>query len=296
MRSVQRYVDFNQGVDARLFTPEKVELLSRIAIRPLRIAFDDLKTEKKYCDAIRMSVAGGLKDFSNYLLYNFEDLPEDLYKRLRINVDLCDELQVSIYSFPMKYHPIRKTDEMDQDYSHNRDYIGKHWNRKYIRAVQAVLNSTKGKIGKGTPFFEKAFGRNLDEYFKLLEMPETMIIYRLFFEWMSSEAAHTAAIELFGNDLICESSTDSWWQLYNHCKETLPPDIWERVNDTIHRNDFEDIDGRFQNSEARRLLSYYSNYRKDIVEKDTDLFLMKRKYDEAPTIVAKLHGKQKKIR
>lgn len=288
-KGVQRYVDFNQGVDARLFTPEKVELLSRIAIRPLRIAFDDLKTEKKYCDAIRMSVAGGLKDFSNYLLYNFEDLPEDLYKRLRINVDLCDELQVSIYSFPMKYHPIRKTDDMDQDYSHNRDYIGKHWNRKYIRAVQAVLNSTKGKIGKGTSFFEKAFGRDLDEYFKLLEMPETMIIYRLFFEWMSSDAAHTAAIKLFGNDLICESSTESWWQLYNHCKETLPHELWEQVNDTIHRNDFEDIDGRFQNGEARRLLSYYSNFRKDIVEKDTDLFLMKKKYDEAPTIEAKMH-------
>lgn len=61
------------------------------------------------------------------------------------------------------------------------------------------------------------------------------------------------------------------------------------MNNTIHRNDFEDIDGRFQNGEARRLLSYYSNYRKDIVEKDTDLFLMKKKYDEASTIEAKMH-------
>lgn len=52
----------------------------------------------------------------------------------------------------MKYHPIRRTEDMDEDYSHNRDYIGKYWNRKYIRAIQAVLNSTKGKIGKGTSF------------------------------------------------------------------------------------------------------------------------------------------------
>lgn len=67
----------------------------------------------------------------------------------------------------MKCHPIRRTTDMGEDYSHNRDYIGKYWNRKYIRAIQAVLNSTKGKIGKGTSFFRKAFGENIEEYHKL---------------------------------------------------------------------------------------------------------------------------------
>lgn len=37
----RRYVDFNQGVDARLITDQKMRLLSQIAIRPLRIAFDN---------------------------------------------------------------------------------------------------------------------------------------------------------------------------------------------------------------------------------------------------------------
>ncbi len=50
-----RYVDFNQGVDARLFTEENVKQLSRIAIRPLRIAFDNIKTEAQYTRAIEMS-------------------------------------------------------------------------------------------------------------------------------------------------------------------------------------------------------------------------------------------------
>ena len=36
-----------------------------------------------------------------------------------------------------------------------RDYSGEHWNRKFIRAVQAVLNSTKGKIGKALNFLKK---------------------------------------------------------------------------------------------------------------------------------------------
>ena len=179
-----RYVDFNQGVDARLFTEEIVELLSRIAIRPLRIAFDDIKTFPSYNKAIRMSTAAGLKDFSNYLLYNFVDKPLDLYQRLRINVELCDELNVNIYSFPMKYHPIRKGKDDAEDLSHNRDYIGKHWNRKYIRAIQAILNSTKGKVGKGITFFLEAFGNDETEYMELLEMPETFILYRFFFKWL----------------------------------------------------------------------------------------------------------------
>ena len=126
----QRYVDFNQGVDARLFNEDNVKLLASIAIRPLRIAFDDLKSRPSYEKAVRLSVKAGIKDFSNYLLYNYNDTPEELYTRLRINVDLCDELNVSIYSFPMKYHPIHSEVTDGIDYSHNRDFIGKHWNRK----------------------------------------------------------------------------------------------------------------------------------------------------------------------
>lgn len=74
----------------------------------------------------------------------------ELYRRLKLNVDLCEELNISIYSFPMKYHPIE-----DPDYFSNRDYIGEKWNRKFIRTIQAVLNSTKGKVGKGYSFFVK---------------------------------------------------------------------------------------------------------------------------------------------
>jgi hypothetical protein len=99
----QRYVDFNQGVDARLFTEEKVQLLSQINVRPLRVAFDDMKTLPAYEKAIRMSEKAGMRDFSNYLLYNFKDKPIDLYNRLKINVNLCEDLGISIYSFPMKY-------------------------------------------------------------------------------------------------------------------------------------------------------------------------------------------------
>lgn len=277
----QRYVDFNQGVDARLFTEDNVKQLSRIAIRPLRIAFDNIKTERQYTRAIEMSSKVGLRDFSNYLLYNYDDHPDDLYHRLLINVKLCDELGVSIYSFPMKYHPIRKTDDMSEDFSHNRDYIGKHWNRKYIRAIQAVLNSTKGKIGKGTSFFMKAFGENIDEYHKLLEMPETMIIYRYFFEWLGQDVGRDAAIRILGNDAICNASTDAWWRTFNECKQKLSADKWDLLIDFIHRSNFDarcDVDDAI----AEKLLRFYTNYRKAIIEEGTDLFKLKEEYDKNP--------------
>ena len=269
-----RYVDFNQGVDARLFTEEIVEQLSRIAIRPLRIAFDDIKTFPSYNKAIRMSAAAGLKDFSNYLLYNFMDKPLDLYQRLRINVELCDELNVNIYSFPMKYHPIRKGKEDAEDLSHNRDYIGKHWNRKYIRAIQAILNSTKGKVGKGMTFFLEAFGNDETEYMELLEMPETFILYRFFFKWLDEKGS---------------MGTDHWRQCWSHCMNTLPEDEKQLVLDIIHTNTFykEELEA-VTSEDALKLLNFYTNYRKDIITPGTELYRLKQEYDENPTIQLRL--------
>ncbi len=189
-----RIIDFNQGVDARLVTDKKMEKLAEINIRPLRFAFDHYSIKNIYEKAIRMAAKHGIKDLSNYLLYNFEDKPDDLYYRMRINVDLCDELGVTIYSFPMKYHPID-----DPDYFDNREYIGAHWNRKFIRSIQAVLNATKGKIGRGKSFFEEAFGKDIDEFYKILWMPEAFIIHRFKYK---------------------DNLTAEWWEKYVRLNDT----------------------------------------------------------------------------
>jgi hypothetical protein len=158
--------------------------LAEVNIRPLRIAFDhwDVDPQKPngkpmreiYEKAVRLAAHYGIRDLSNYLLYNTnDDTPDELYRRLKLNVNLCEELSVSIYSFPMKYHPID-----DPMYFDNRNFTGKAWNRKYIRAIQAVLNSTHGKIGRGKSFFEAAFGENLKQFHEILIMPEAFIIER----------------------------------------------------------------------------------------------------------------------
>lgn len=266
----QRYVDFNQGVDARLFTEEKARLLASIAIRPLRVAFDDIHTLPAYEKAIRWSAQAGIKHFSNYLLYNFRDKPIDLYKRLEINVKMCDELNVNIYSFPMKYHPLCKETDCEVDYSHNRDYIGKYWNRKYIRAVQAVLNSTKGQIGKGQSFFYEAFGKNEDEYIDLLEMPESFILYRFFFKWL---------------DNINGLGPIHWHESWNKCKAKLSDEEWEKVLYVIHGNEFSAQTREcFDDADVRLLLSYYKNFRNDISTPGTELYELKKDYDSHPII------------
>ena len=183
-----RIIDFNQGVDARLVNDKKMKKLAEINIRPLRIAFDHYSMKDEYLYAINLAVQNGITNLSNYLLYNFDDRPDELYYRMKLNVDLCDELDVTIYSFPMKYHPID-----DPEYYDNREYIGKHWNRKFIRAVQAVLNATKGKIGRGKSFFEEAFGKDIEGFHKILWMPEALIIHRFKYK---------------GN------LTAEWWNLY----------------------------------------------------------------------------------
>lgn len=264
----QRYVDFNQGVDARLFTEEKARLLASIAIRPLRIAFDNIKTLPAYEKALKWSANAGIRHFSNYLLYNFTDKPVDLYKRLEINVNLCDELHVNIYSFPMKYHPLRREAGSEIDFSHNRDYIGKYWNRKYIRAVQAILNSTKGQIGKGQSFFYEAFGNDEEEYLRLLDMPESFILYRFFFKWL---------------DGINGLGPQHWREAWNVCRDKLSEDEWSEVLEVIHNNDFKkEIAERFTDADVRRLLGFYKNLRDEVSTPGTDLYELKKDYDSHP--------------
>lgn len=47
--------------------------LARLAIRPLRIAFDDIKLKDKYCAAVRTAHKHGIKEISNYILFNYKD-------------------------------------------------------------------------------------------------------------------------------------------------------------------------------------------------------------------------------
>jgi len=169
LQGKNRYVDFNQGVDLRLLTKNKIKALSEIAIKPLRIAFDNIKFKDEYIQKIEWAASFGLLNLSNYILYNYNDTPDDFYERLKINIELNERLGTKIFSFPMKYVPV---------FNKDRKYVGKHWNLRYLRGVQCILNATHGVVSPKRMFFQYAFGKNQEEFKKLLLMPDHYIMFR----------------------------------------------------------------------------------------------------------------------
>jgi len=178
---VQRRVDFNQGVDARILCKDPMYLreLSRIAIKPLRIAFDHLGVKKPYSQAIRYAAEAGLHDLSNYMLYNFHDSPEDLFERMRLNVELNEELNIRIFSFPMRYQPVTRPD---------RGHVGEKWNSYYLRSMQIVLQATHGIVSGAPQFFKTAFGDTYEEFERILSRPHHFIFNRYWYDQYGGRA------------------------------------------------------------------------------------------------------------
>ena len=185
-KTVKRYVDFNQGLDAFLLTEHKAKRLGEIAIRPARIAFDHVEDKEAYIKAIRLCAENGITHMSNYLLYNGEefkgkghsyhaDRPEDLYERMQISMNLQEELcekldhKVAIFSFPMRYIPLSDL---------KRGFVGTNWNMKYLRALQRMLIPTQGKGVSSRSFFEADMGKNANEFVRFLAMPEEHLGWR----------------------------------------------------------------------------------------------------------------------
>lgn len=187
-KTVQRYVDFNQGLDALFLTEEKAKRLGEIALRPARVAFDHIEDRDIYERALRLCAKNGITELSNYVLYNSEDFggkgkryhadtPADLYDRMRITLDLLDELnaeyggeqRIAAFSFPMRYIPLS---------AHERGYVGSQWNAKFLRAVQRMLVPTQGKGVCSRSFFEADFGKSSEDFVRYLSMPEKLIAAR----------------------------------------------------------------------------------------------------------------------
>lgn len=195
--AVQRRVDFNQGVDARILCKDKMFLkeLSTICIKPLRIAFDHIGVRKQYETAIRYSHEFGLHDLSNYMLYNFHDTPTDLYQRMVLNIELNVQLGIRIFSFPMRYQP---TDMKE------RTFVGEKWNRYYLRSMQLILQATHGIVSGAPEFFRRAFGSTALDFENLLIRPHKYIFNRNWFEQFGGREEFaeylTATHALSGND------------------------------------------------------------------------------------------------
>ncbi len=174
-RRAKRRVDFNQGVDARILakSPMYLREMATICVSPLRIAFDHIGVRKVYERSVRMAADNGIFSLSNYMLYNFMDTPVDLYERMRLNIQLNEDLGIRIWSFPMRYQPVTLKD---------RSHVGKNWNRYYLRSFQIMLQATRGIISGNPSFFARAYGADRREFLRMLSFPHAFIFYRNHYE------------------------------------------------------------------------------------------------------------------
>ncbi len=191
-----RVIDFNQGLEATHITENNINIIGKLNIRPMRIAFDRLSYKTNYEKAIRLSQRHGFREFSNYMLYNENDTPRDLYERLMVNIKLNTEWgnglsknsAGAIYSYPMRFAPIKDDGPLKEnrkrDYSppvpeHNYDYLEEAaWIKRFTRNIEVMKGANHGAIPPKSSYALRALGRNYYEFIANLYMPEELLRYR----------------------------------------------------------------------------------------------------------------------
>ena len=154
LKKLNKPFDFNQGLDCRLFDPEKAELLSQTRIRLLRFAFDDCSEEGYIQNAIKLAQKYGFKDIRVYVLYNSpdeNDTPEYFFYRIN------EVNKLGALSYPMRFRPLNSTQGI---------YVSPKWNPVLLRGLKLTLMFyyTKGMITRNREAFIQIYGNNEKQF------------------------------------------------------------------------------------------------------------------------------------
>ncbi|MGH9444453.1 MAG: radical SAM protein [Terriglobia bacterium] len=251
---VQRRVDFNQGVDARILCKDPMYLreLATICIKPLRIAFDHNGLRKPYEQAVRYAHSFGLVELSNYMLYNFHDSPSDLFERMRLNVSLNEELGIRIWSFPMRFQP---TDLP------SRSHIGDKWSKYQLRSMQIILQATHGIVSGAPAFFKRAFGDSCHEFEALLLRPHHFIFNR---DWYERQAGR--------------AEFDEFEAVFTQLSSSARSDLLALLS-SVDPREFGNLPTRTSDPALRRILQFYRPISKT---EESRIWALQRDTDQAP--------------
>ena len=132
-------VDFNQGLDARLVTPEIASRLSRLKLALVRLAYDSTVQREAVRRAIETLSAAGIRKRAIlvYVMFNYFDTPDDFLARVQ---DLMD-WGVAVY--PMRYQPL---DALEKD-----SFVSPGWTPKLLEMV-ANARRVLGVRGTWPPY------------------------------------------------------------------------------------------------------------------------------------------------
>lgn len=156
-------IDFNQSLDCRLFTEDKVKILKGLPINPLRFSFDHMGQDKYFQKAIALARKYGFRGYRVDILYNWIDTIDDFYYRLKTTTLLTAGSGGA--AVLMRYAPL---DQIDRT-----NYVGKNWTQREVDAVHKINPYPYGQVSsKSIEEFEYFFGKDAKEFKKLLNFPE----------------------------------------------------------------------------------------------------------------------------
>ncbi len=113
-------VDFNQGLDASLFTPAMADLLGRLNCK-VRFAFDAWGQESRVKDAIDLCRSRTTDDIGVYCLIGYKDDPVSAKARLEL------VRSWGVLPNPMRYQPL--------DAKKKNDYVAEGWTEKELAVM-----------------------------------------------------------------------------------------------------------------------------------------------------------------
>lgn len=156
---MNKLVDFNQGLDARLIDEEKARQLSRLRLHAdehisIRLALDNSNYKKHFERAAELLKQHKIhpRRIMVYVLYNFEDDPDDFFDRVRT------VLSHGFVAFPMRYQHIELPEALTKD-----SYIGKKWTKRELDMVDEFIWK-HGRNGSLPPYLAEHFNKSKDFY------------------------------------------------------------------------------------------------------------------------------------
>ncbi len=166
LKTYNRPVDFNQGLDIALFKDKKAEAFRGLKLQPLRFSWDSKRVQKDIIEGIDMAISLNQKDIAIYMLYNFKEKPEDIYERLKALSVYGSKVMI----FMMKYQPL--------DAIKKGKYIGEAWNEKILANFQRLRKPFANGVLRfdDVNHFERAFGKDADTFKKSLENEEVQVL------------------------------------------------------------------------------------------------------------------------
>jgi len=123
----KKKVLFNNGFDCKHITEDIAKKLSKIKFMPggMRLAFDRLKEDGKFQKALELILKYKIPKHNIliFVLFNFNDRPQDAYYRARVCADY------NVRPYPQYYRPLKTLNKKEI-------FVGKHWTLNLGRAFR----------------------------------------------------------------------------------------------------------------------------------------------------------------